>query len=160
MPHSQRKFKVFVARIPFNLNVLLIVFLAVTVRAEIYSWTDEQGTRHFSDNPPQQSADVKVTREIPHDNAADERQSDAYRRMMEDIAAQQQLEKEAEEKAILKKRLEEAERQSRAAEKKADAALKAAEEAQAVASEKQRYREIYVIPREAIGPYPGKRKTR
>ena len=33
-------------------------------------------------------------------------------------------------------------------------AMKKAEEAQSVASERQRYREVYIIPPRGIGPYP------
>lgn len=43
--------------------------------------------------------------------------------------------------------------------KKAEKALEAAKAAQAIASEKQRYREIYIIPRRKIGPYPKNRFT-
>ena len=110
MSKRQKKYSIPTGtRILFRLTVPLIVLLAFAVRAEIYSWTDEQGARHFSDSPPEHSAGVYVTREIPHDKTADKKHDDAYRQM--------------------------------------------AEEAQAIASEKQRYREIYVIPERAISPY-------
>ena len=66
---------------------------------------------------------------------------------------------ETAETELLKKRLKKAERQSIVAEKKADKALEMAEEAQAIALERQRYREIYVIPERAIDPYPKNRLT-
>jgi hypothetical protein len=155
MSKRQKKYSIPTGtRILFRLTVPLIVLLAFAVRAEIYSWTDEQGARHFSDSPPEHSAGVYVTREIPHDKTADKKHDDAYRQMVEEIATQHRMEKETAETELLKKRLKKAERQSMVAEKKAEKALKMAEEAQAIASEKQRYREIYVIPERAISPYP------
>ena len=138
----------------FRLTPMLMVLLAFVVRAEIYSWTDEQGARHFSDTPPQHSADVHVAREIPHDKIADKKHDDAYRKMMKEVTAQQRMREETAETESLKKRLEKAETQARAAKKQAEEAMKKAEEAQSVASEKQRYREVYVIPPRGIGPYP------
>lgn len=137
-----------------RLAPLLMLLFAFAARAEIYSWTDEQGVRHFSDSLPQHSADVHVAREIPHDKIADKKQADAHRQMMDEITAQQRLKRETAETEALKKRLEKAEHQSKAAQKKAEEAMRAAEEAQATASEKQRYREVYVIPQRGIGPYP------
>lgn len=160
MSKRQKKYRLPTGmRILFRLTVLFIVLLAFAVRAEIYSWTDEQGARHFSDSPPEHSAGVHVAREIPHDKTADKKHDDAYRQMMEEIATQQRMKKETTETEVLKKRLKETRRQSIAAEKKAEKALKMAEEAQAIASEKQRYREIYVIPERAIGPHPKNRLT-
>ena len=146
-------------RFMFRLASLLMILSAFAARAEIYSWTDEQGIRHFSDNPPQYSGDVQVANEIPHDEIADKKQADAHRQMMEEITDQQRLKRERAETEALKKRLKKAERQSNAAQKKAEEAMRAAEEAQATASEKQRYREIYVIPRWGIGPHPRNRVT-
>jgi hypothetical protein len=141
------------ARILLAVGVLFVVMFAVAVSAEIYSWTDQQGTRHFSDSPPQQAADLQMTTEIPHDKTADQQHDDAYRQMLEEVA-QRRVERETVENKALRERLEAAEHQSMAARKKAEEALKAAKEAQEIASEKQRYREVYVIPRGAIAPYP------
>lgn len=158
MSKPQKKYRLSAGtRFLLRLALLLMVLPAISARAEIYSWTDEQGARHFSDRPPQYSADVHVAREIPHDKIAEKKYADAYRQMMEEIAARQRLKKETTETEALKRRLEKAERRSKAAQKKAEEAMKAAEEAQATASEKQRYREIYVIPQRGIGPYPRSR---
>lgn len=160
MLKPQNKYRLPVgARTLFKLTPLLLVLLSFAARAEIYSWTDEQGVRHFSDNPPPHFTDFQVAKEIPHDEAAYKRQADAYREMMEEISTQRRMQKETAETEALKKRLEKAEQQSRAAQKKAEEALRAAAEAQAAAAEKQRYREVYVIPRAAIAPYPGQRVT-
>ena len=144
-------------RFLFRLVLVLMVLTAFTARAEIYSWTDEQGVRHFSDSPPQHFEDVHVATEIPHDEVANKKHDDAHRQMMEEVTAQQRIKRDTAETEALKKRLEKAERQSRAAQKRAEEAMKAAQEAQATASEKQRYREVYVIPPRGIGPYPRNR---
>ena len=146
-------------RFLLRLALLLMVLPVFAARAEIYSWTDEQGARHFSDRPPQHFADVHVAREIPHNKIAHKKHADAHRQMMEEVTAKQRMKKETAETEALKKRLEKAERQSRAAQKKAEEAMKAAQEAQAIASEKQRYREVYVIPPRGIGPYPRNKIT-
>ncbi len=160
MSKPQKKYRMAAGtRLLFRWALLLILLPVFAVRAEIYSWVDENGARHFSDNPPDYFADVHVAREIPHDKIADKNHADAHRQMMEEITAQRRLKREAAETEALKKRLEKAERQSKAAQKKAEEAMKAAAEAQATASEKQRYREIYVLPRWGIGPYPRNRVT-
>jgi hypothetical protein len=155
MTHPQKKYKSHaVLRRLFRLTPMVMVLFAFTVRAEIYSWTDEQGVRHFSDRPPQHFVDVHVLEETPHDKIADKKHDDAHRQMMEEVAANQRERKETAETETLKRRLEKAERQSRAAQKKAEEAMEAAKQAQVAASEKQRYREVYVIPQKRIGPYP------
>ena len=138
----------------FRVTLLLMVLPVFATRAEIYSWTDEHGIKHFSDTPPQHSAEVLSTKEIPHDEAADKMHDDVHRQMMEEVAASQRVRKETAETEALKKRLEKAERQSKVAQKKAEEAMKAAKQAQIAAEEKQRYREVYVVPPRGIGPYP------
>lgn len=160
MPKPKKKYRIGAGKWLLFRSVLLLILLPViAAKAEIYSWIDDQGVRHFSDNPPQYSADIHVAREIPHDKIADRNHADGHRQMMEEISSKQRLKKEAAETEALKRRLEKAERQSRAAQKKAEEAMNAAEQAQATASEKQRYREIYVIPQRGIGPYPRNRVT-
>jgi hypothetical protein len=155
MPKPQKNYRIpGGTRFLLGVMLLLMVLLVFAARAEIYSWTDEQGVRHFSDSPPQHLTDIQVAREIPHDEVANKKHADAHRQMMEEVTAKQRMKKETAETEALKKRLEKAERQSRAAQKKAEEAMKAAQEAQATASEKQRYREVYVIPPRGIGPYP------
>jgi membrane protein involved in colicin uptake len=151
---SKKDRPLFGIRILLILTPILLVLLAFVARAGVYSWTDEQGTRHFSDTPPQLSVDVHVAREIPHDKIADKKHDDVYRQMMKEIAAQQRMREETVETESLKRRLEKAERQARSAQKQAEEAMKKAEEAQSVASERQRYREVYIIPPRGIGPYP------
>jgi hypothetical protein len=160
MSKPQNKYRVVAGtRFLFTLVLLIILLPAFSARAEIYSWVDKQGTRHFSDSPPQYYTDVHVAKEIPHDKIAHKKHADAHRKMMEEITAQQRLKRETAETEALKRRLEKAERPSKAAQKKAAEAMKTAAKAQAAASERQRYREIYVVPRWGIGPYPRNRIT-
>ncbi len=160
MSKPQKKYRVVAGtRFLFGSVLLIILLPAFVARSEIYSWADKQGTRHFSDSPPQYSTDVHVAKEIPYDKIADKNHADAHRQMMEEITVQQRLKRETAETEALKRRLEKAERQSKAAQKKAEEAMKAAEEARATVSERQRYREIYVVPQWGIGPYPRNRVT-
>ena len=50
---------------------LLAVLTASGIQAEIYSWTDENGVKHFSHTPPPEgTAQVKTSREISASPAA------------------------------------------------------------------------------------------
>ncbi|MGD9043055.1 MAG: DUF4124 domain-containing protein [Desulfobacterales bacterium] len=58
----------------FLMGILLWVPAA---NADIYSWVDENGVKHFGNQPPQNATDVKVIfKEKPHDEAADQRRQD------------------------------------------------------------------------------------
>ena len=49
--------------------VIIVVFaclIAFGIEAEIYSWTDENGVKHYSNTPPPDSAtQIKTAGEIP-----------------------------------------------------------------------------------------------
>jgi len=130
--------------------MLLIVGLWTAnpiVQADIFSWTDENGVRHYSDSPPGNLNEVDVTPEIPHDPAADQRTKAAH----QELVRQAEEDLQALEKRELEERLKRTEKKLEAAQKKAEEALDAAQEAREIAEEKQRYREVYVVP--GIGPY-------
>jgi len=132
-----------------TLNILLMVGLwsaSPIVQADIFSWTDENGVRHYSDDPPGNSNEVKITPEIPHDPEVDQRNKAAHQEMVRQ--AEEDL--QASEKRELEERLKRAENKLEAAQRKAEQALNEAQEAREIAEEKQRYREIYVVP--GIGP--------
>lgn len=130
----------------------LLLAGAPPVPADIYSWTDENGVRHFSDRPPNNSHIAEVVPEIPHDQQADEKSRAAYQEMMQQVEEEQQ----ASDKQELEKRLERTEKKLEAAERKAEQALDQAKKAQGIAEEKQRRREVYVVP--WVGPEKGGRK--
>ena len=134
---------------PYSMpGLLLMAFLltAFPVLADIYSWTDENGVRHYSDTPPGDSSKVRVANEILHDQEADQRKRDAHQQMVQ----QADKEQRGSENRELEERLKKAEKQLQAAERKADRALVEAKEARTIAEEKQRRREVYVVP--WVGP--------
>ena len=62
------------------LNIFIILMLTISgvsiVNAEVYTWIDENGVRHYSDSPPEDAQDAKVMfPEIPYDEAADKNRS-------------------------------------------------------------------------------------
>ena len=93
-----------------------------TASADIYSWTDENGVKHFTNHaPPKQAALFMKTPEIPYDEDADNQ-----RREMDRLeAARLEL---AEREAFLMKEQQAAERRIAAANAKADAALQEADQ--------------------------------
>jgi hypothetical protein len=96
-------------------------FFAVEARADIYSWTDENGVRYFTNYaPPKQAKLLMKTPEIPYDAQADEQ-----RRANDELeAAKQQL---AEKEALLLQQQQEAERRLAEANAKAEATLQEAD---------------------------------
>jgi hypothetical protein len=54
--------------------------------ADIYSWTDENGVKHFGNQPPDNAANVRmVFKEEPHDAAADEQRTEAQNRELTEL---------------------------------------------------------------------------
>jgi len=54
--------------------------------ADIYSWTDENGVKHFGNQPPENAASVKmVFKEEPHDAAADQQRTETQNRELTDL---------------------------------------------------------------------------
>lgn len=127
--------------------VLAVLVTASPAQVDIYSWTDENGVRHYSDTPPDTAGSVAVTPAIPHDREADEKSQEAHQEMMRQVEA----ERVASEQQELEKRLSRTEKKLDAAERKAAQALDKANEARDIAEEKQRRREVYVLP--WIGPH-------
>jgi hypothetical protein len=142
-------FSMKVRQVIYTLSTLLMVGMwsaSPIVQADIFSWTDENGVRHFSDSPPGNLNEVDVTPEIPHDPIADQKTKAAH----QELVRQAEEDLQASEKRELEERLKRTEKKLQAAHRKAEEALDAAQEAREIAEEKQRYREIYVVP--GIGP--------
>ena len=61
-----------------SLFILIGILLWVPAsNADVYSWTDEKGVKHFGNAPPENAADVRVVfKEEPHDAAADQQRHD------------------------------------------------------------------------------------
>jgi len=113
------------------LGLLLFCGLAGTASADIYSWTDAAGVRHFSNHvPPKSAGDVEITSETAYVAPSEEERLAAQQ--AEQLAeAQQKIDAmEAERKAWLNTAEREIEADRQDAEKalqEAEAKLKAAE---------------------------------
>ena len=97
---------------PLRILVLLViaVFGISVANADVYTWVDENGVRHYSDSPPEEAEDAKVVfPEYQYDESADKNRTQEEQQqvnsLIKDIEAEDAREKEA-----AKKRAEEAER--------------------------------------------------
>jgi Skp family chaperone for outer membrane proteins len=94
-----------------SLLFLIGIFLWVPAsNADIYSWTDEKGVKHFGNEPPENAVDVKVVfKEAPHDASADQQRHDKQNKELTELV--KELEKdEARQAAEDRKKAAEAER--------------------------------------------------
>jgi len=59
------------------LMILMLTIIGVAVAgADVYTWVDENGVRHYSDSPPENAEDAKVMfQEYAHDEAADKKRT-------------------------------------------------------------------------------------
>ncbi len=97
--------------------ISLGLFLPPVVNADIYTWTDANGVKHFSNKPPRN--EVVATRhseEIPYDAEADRKNAEADRRYFEQRAMESKLRRLERTERALKESLDRA----RAAEGRAD----------------------------------------
>jgi hypothetical protein len=85
--------------------IVFIIMIASPLEANIYSWTDSNGVKHFSNSPPpaEENSSIDVHREIAYDRAADEERWDLDRKEWETL--KQDLEKT--EQQIIKERYSE-----------------------------------------------------
>ena len=75
------------------MKILITLFFLVGIllwapasNADIYSWTDESGTKHFGNQPPDNAADAKIIfKEEPHDAAAHQQRTDTENRELTDL---------------------------------------------------------------------------
>ena len=82
--------------------IVFIFMIASQPEANVYSWTDSNGVKHFSNSPPpsDENSSIDVTQEIAYDRAADEERWDLDRKEWEELT--QNLEET--ESRILKER--------------------------------------------------------
>ena len=103
---------------------VLLCCLDTTVDADIYTWIDENGVRHFSNFAPPANAEVIMkTEELPYDEQADQQRM-AAERQERIVAAWQEL---ADKEAELLDRQRAAEQEIEAANVRAQEALREAE---------------------------------
>jgi hypothetical protein len=79
----------------FLIGVLL---WAPAANADIYTWTDENGVKHFGNQPPADAADAKVLfKEEPYDAEADQQRMEAENRELTELL--RELEQEEQRQA-------------------------------------------------------------
>ena len=74
----------------FNILIIstLTLFYASTLNAEIYTWTDEKGVKHYSDHPPENVENYEVQKEsqtFQHDDKADDKPTEAEQGHIQDF---------------------------------------------------------------------------
>ena len=94
-----------------SLLFLIGIFLWVPAsNADIYSWTDEKGVKHFGNEPPENAVDVKVVfKEAPHDASADQQRHDKQNKELTELVKELEQD-EARQAAEDRKKAAEAER--------------------------------------------------
>jgi chromosome segregation ATPase len=71
--------------------ITLIFLIGILVwipasNADIYSWTDENGVKHFGNQPPENATDAKlVFKEEPHNAAADQQRTEKENREVTEL---------------------------------------------------------------------------
>ncbi len=111
---------------------ILIIFSVATASAEIYSWTDEKGVRHYSTTPPEDAANFRKSDEFQYDPQKDEAQTQEYDEWLN--------QKKQEEEAEAQEKQKRAELEKKEAEKAAAEAEKARFEAEKAAVEAEKAR--------------------
>ena len=102
------------------LKILLCItmscFVASSLHADIYEWTDEEGVKHYTNYaPPPQASILMKTEELPYDAAADHARQEAEREEQLELARLEIAERKAElewREAEAEQRLAEAGRQA------------------------------------------------
>lgn len=90
-------------KLVISLLCFMVILLWVSaLSADIYSWTDKNGVKHFGNQPPDDAADVKlVFKEEPHNAAADQQRIDVeqneWKTLIKDLEQDEQ-QRAAEEK--------------------------------------------------------------
>jgi hypothetical protein len=82
--------------------VCVLLFGHVAAADTIFTWTDADGVKRYSNSqPPDAAENVQSIEEIPYDQGADNRNRETYDRMVEDAgkSADQHFQRQAQEKA-------------------------------------------------------------
>jgi len=80
------------------------------LHADIYSWTDKKGVKHFGNQPPEDAANVKLEfKEVPHNASADQQRRNSEQKEVNELINDLE-EEEAQQAADEKRRAEEAAR--------------------------------------------------
>jgi len=95
------------------LNILIIAMIVIfglsVANAEVYTWVDENGVRHYSDSPPEDAEDAKVVfPEYQYDEAADKQQTEKEKQELNSLIREVDAEN-ARDQAEAQKKAEQAE---------------------------------------------------
>ena len=95
-------------KFPITIIFLIGILLwAPASNADIYSWTDENGVKHFGNQPPENAANVKIAfKENPHDATADQQRTDTQNKELSELVRELEEEEER-QKAEERQRAEE-----------------------------------------------------
>lgn len=127
---------------PAVMGVIISCGLAGAAAADIYSWTDAQGVRHFSNHaPPAGAANVDVTAELPYRPPTAQELLESQKAEL--LAAAQARIEEMEAESLEK--LRDVKRQAEEARQKAEQARQYAEEQLQAAAEKSAYSKSRVL---------------
>ena len=111
--------------------ILIIMLCWTTVSlAEIYSWTDEKGIRHFSTTPPEDAVNVVRYDEFPHDVQKDTAVAREYEQWLKQIDQKEKNDSLERKKLAKRRRREEIQKAYWEAQKAKSEAQKAKSEAQ------------------------------
>ena len=98
------------------LYITMGCFIASSLFADIYEWTDEEGVKHYTNYaPPPEAKILMKTQEVPYDEAADRARMEAEREERLELARLELAERKAElewREAQTEQRLAEADRQA------------------------------------------------
>jgi len=123
------------------LSILIILMLTISgisvVKADVYTWVDENGIRHYGDSPPEDAQDAKVMfPEYQYDEAADENRGQQDEQKLKSLLKEIEAD-DAEEQAAAQKRAQEAQQNKKPTRAELIAAEKARLEEKIVFLEKQ-----------------------
>jgi hypothetical protein len=98
-----------------SLNILIILVLIIfgisAVNAEVYTWVDENGVRHYSDSPPQDAEDAKEAfPAYQYDESTDKKQNEKQQQEMNSLIKKIEAD-DARDQAEAQKRAEKAEKE-------------------------------------------------
>jgi hypothetical protein len=86
-----------VKALKISLCVILGCFIASSLYADIYEWTDEEGVKHYTNYaPPPEAKILMKTQEVPYDEAADRARMEAEREEQLELARLELAERKAE----------------------------------------------------------------
>ncbi len=105
--------------------ILFISLWAAMLNADIYTWTDENGVRHFTNNAPPKQAKLMIkAAEFATDDKAVQEQIEAKRLERQQL----ELQEIAEKQTLISMKQQELEEQLEEADRKAEEAIKRSEE--------------------------------